>query len=151
MFSHTHTPSLLWADWIRLDSFPDFGQVAGHVIRFSAMSLVPNHMRHGVEAFSIRDFCIWHIVCCLLANSKLITKPVTPLFKSASTNTPFCVSILSNPIFTVIFLKGSSLFGVPACIIQLASIANLLQEPSQGLPGSLSLLNHLHCSNCSYI
>ena len=134
-----------------MDSFPDSinlwasswpcDQIFGHVIGSEP---------HETWSRSIFNQRFLHMANSMLPSCKLQAHNQT-LFKSASTNTPFCVSILSNPIFTVIFLKGSSLFGIPACTIQLASIAILLQEPSQGLPDSLSLLNYLHCSNCPYI
>jgi len=39
------------------------------------------------------------------ANSELITNPVAPLSNNTSTIIPFCMSILSNPIFTVTSLN----------------------------------------------
>ena len=73
---------------------------------------------------------------CFYANSKLITSPVALLSNNASTIISFYISILSNPIFTVISLKGfvSTFFTsflipsdseVPA-FISIASILNLL-------------------------
>ena len=44
-----------------------------------------------------------------LANFELVTNSVTLLFNDASTITPFCISILLSPIFTVTFLSISPL------------------------------------------
>ena len=89
-----------------------------------------------------------------LVNSKLITSPVAPLSNNASTIIPFWMSILSNPIFTVISLNNSSSlafltltsfflvpseFDIPTSI--LVSIWNLLLESSQGTLDSPPLLN----------
>ena len=103
-------------------------------------------------------------------------------------NTPFCVSIFSKPIFTIIFLNTSSssffftstglsflfffyffysfIFSslkivflsflltdssrsrISACIIQVASILNLLYELSQELLDLPSFLNCFSCLNC---
>ena len=76
-----------------------------------------------------------------LANSELITKPVTPLSNNASTITPSCVSILFNPIFTITSLSMSPLSRLQQDIFALISIANLL-EFNQRLLNPLPLLNY---------
>ena len=91
---------------------------------------------------------------CFLANSELITNPVAPLSNKASTVIPFCVSNLSNPIFTVtslnilpsVFLTLVFSFSDASAFILLANTLYLLGEPSWGILDSLPLLN---CSNCS--
>ena len=89
-----------------------------------------------------------------LANSKLMTSPVAPLFNRASTITPSCISILSSPIFTVTSLNMSPLFRLQQNILftTLLSIANLLQllRSNQGLLDLLPYLSYfVHCSDCS--
>ena len=105
----------------------------------------------------------FNLKSCFLANSKLITNPVTPLSNSASTIIPSYVSILSNPIFTVTSLNVFSptfltfiSFLVPSdsdisAFISVANILNLLQELSQGLLSSPPLLNILFVQCCPQI
>ena len=91
---------------------------------------------------------------CFLANFELITELVALLFNNVSTITSTCISIISNPIFTVTFLNIFPLFRLQQNVlsITLLSIANLLLlEPNQGLLNSLPYLNYFQCSNYFYI
>ena len=47
-----------------------------------------------------------------LTNSELITKSVVPLSNNISIVIPFCISILSNPIFTITSLNSSPSFTI---------------------------------------
>ena len=86
---------------------------------------------------------------CFLANSKLITSPVVLLFNNAFTIIPYCVSILSNPIFTVTSLKRSSLSKLYEDVFSatLESIANLLLLLRSNWD-SLDLCSHLNYYYC---
>ena len=92
-----------------------------------------------------RSFYFFNLNFCFLANSKLMTSPVTLLSNNTSTVTLTYVSILSSLIFTITFLNIFPLSRLQQELfsITLESIANLLLlKPHQGLLDSLSYLNY---------
>ena len=79
-------------------------------------------------------------------NSELITNSVALLSSNTSTVTHSCISILSNPIFTITSLNMSPLSRLHIDVFStiLESIANLLLlRPSQGLPDLPPHLNYI--------
>ena len=85
-----------------------------------------------------------------LANSELITNSVTSLSNNVSTITPFDVSILSNPIFTITSLNMFLLFKLQQNVLSttLLSITNLLLllRSNQELLDLLLYLNYFYYS-----
>ena len=90
-----------------------------------------------------------------LTNFKLITNPVASLSKNAFTITPFCISTLSSPIFTVTSLKKSPLSRLQVDILFtiLESTANLLlSKYNWELLDFPSCLNYsVHYYECPHI
>ena len=90
-----------------------------------------------------------------LTNFKLITNPVAPLSKNAFTITPFCISTLSSPIFTVTPLRRFPLSRLHVNVLSttLESISNLLLlRSNQELLDLLPYLNYsVHYYKCPHI